>query len=65
VCYYTNAIHDDSKKYKNMVEGNITNRQRTNKRQVRVKTMERVSKTMLLHKRTIARLFKEWSVERF
>jgi hypothetical protein len=48
-----------------MVEENVTNRQPTTKRQVKVKTKERVSKTVLLHRRTVARLFKEWPIERF
>jgi hypothetical protein len=48
-----------------MVEENVTNRQPTNKRQVRVKKKERVSNRVLLHRRTVARLFKDWSMESF
>jgi hypothetical protein len=42
-----------------MLEENVTNRQPTTKRQVKVKTKKRVSKTVLLHRRTDARLFNE------
>jgi hypothetical protein len=48
-----------------MVEENVTNRQPTNKRQVKLKKKERVSKTVLLHRRTVACLFNEWPMERF